>query len=239
MNLILTMAGTYSRFRKFSYEIPKYLLPLGNRTVLHYVMKEFARCRNFDNVLLIANNRDKRFYYQVKLTAEELFGESSVEIVYIDDTEGQALSCAEGLSKCTNIDYSSPCIVHNIDTVLLNRDFNLFLNMGDAVCGVDIFEASSDSYSYVLSEGDRVVAIREKMVISDTASSGCYAFVNREILEQCLNYKELYISQCIQVLADNGFVVKLIPTYPNKNSDTVVLGTPEEYINSMNQFYYV
>ena len=34
MNLVLTMAGKYSRFKLFGSKVPKYLLPLATKTVL-------------------------------------------------------------------------------------------------------------------------------------------------------------------------------------------------------------
>ena len=71
MILILTMAGKYTRFSEFSYEIPKYLLPVANRTLLHCVIKEFDTAGIFDEIILIANKRDKRFRSQIESTVNE------------------------------------------------------------------------------------------------------------------------------------------------------------------------
>ena len=84
MILILTMAGKYTRFRNFSYEIPKYLLPISRRSVLHYVLKCFPN-DIFERVVLIANNRDHRFKSQVIRTLEE-FKYTKTDIIYVNDT---------------------------------------------------------------------------------------------------------------------------------------------------------
>ena len=42
MNLVLTMAGQYSRFKLFGSKVPKYLLPLGTETILAEVIRRFA-----------------------------------------------------------------------------------------------------------------------------------------------------------------------------------------------------
>ena len=43
MNLILTMAGRYSRFVNEGYRIPKYLLPWGNKPILSEILYELNK----------------------------------------------------------------------------------------------------------------------------------------------------------------------------------------------------
>ena len=118
MILVLTMAGTYSRFRKFSYEIPKYLLPLSNRTILHYIIKNLSDSQTITKLVLVANHRDKRFHFQIKDTAEELFDSTNIEIQYINDTDGQAISCLLGIQNSKILDDETPVMIHNVDTIL-------------------------------------------------------------------------------------------------------------------------
>ena len=42
MNLVLTMAGKYQRFRLFGNKVPKYLMPLGKHTILWHVIYELC-----------------------------------------------------------------------------------------------------------------------------------------------------------------------------------------------------
>ena len=97
---------------------------------------------------------------------------------------------------------------------------------------IDIFESSNKEYSYIIHENSLVREIKEKMVISNTASSGCYLFRNKNKILQYFDYETCYISECILAMINNGERVVASPCW--KESETLVLGTPEEYINSMN-----
>ena len=69
-------------------------------------------------------------------------------------------------------------------------------------CLVDIFRSSNRGYSFVIFDKNyEVKNIKEKIVISDFASSGLYIFKNLQILLEQLNIsikeKEAYFSQMI------------------------------------------
>lgn len=218
MKLVLTAAGKYERFRRFSYEIPKYLLPVYNRTLLHYVLKGFAKM----DTIFVGNKQDTRFSSQVEMILYEMSNE--FETKWIDDTSGQAetlLKATEGLD--------GPFVVHNIDTILLNRFWPLDLDGAD--CVIDVFESSNRDYSYVIDEGGYATEIREKQVISNKASSGCYMFKDRSLIEQLFDQNTRYISEMINKLIKEGGEVLVTNTH--KASDTLVLGTPEEYLINM------
>ena len=180
MNLILTMAGRYERFREFSYEIPKFLLPLSNRTILHFLLKSFQQNFSFHRVVLVANKMDRRFRFQIESTLQE-FGFREPHLIFIDDTSGQnetALKGVEFIESLSDGD-SLPLCIHNIDTVLCKRNFKeISQKLKTADCIIDTFLATNESYSYVLEQDARVSSIIEKKVVSNQASSGCYCFKN-------------------------------------------------------------
>ena len=118
------MAGKYERFRNFSYEIPKYLLPLSNRNILYYVLKNFDVKKNFDKVLLVANERDVRFLSQIQSILNEF--DSNGELIFIPDTPGQSITALKGLEHLHQQNINDSVVIHNIDTILMNRDFSLF-----------------------------------------------------------------------------------------------------------------
>jgi NDP-sugar pyrophosphorylase family protein len=216
MKVILTAAGKYERFRRFSYEIPKYLLPVKNRTMLHYVLKGFSGLK----VIFVGNKGDIRFSGAIESILEEMCDEW--EIKWIDDTSGQA----ETLMKATE-GLNGPFLVHNVDTVLLNRSWH---RMG-ADCVIDIFESSNRDYSYVVEEKGYAKEIREKQVISTDASSGCYMFVD-DSFRTYFDEGTQYISQLINKMIKVDFDVLVTKTH--SSSDTIVMGTPEEYLVNMN-----
>ena len=53
MNLILTMAGRYSRFINEGYKIPKYLLPWGKRSILSEILSIMNHNNTFENIYVI------------------------------------------------------------------------------------------------------------------------------------------------------------------------------------------
>ena len=234
MILILTMAGKYERFRNFSYEIPKYLLPLSNRNILYYVLKNFDVKKNFDKVLLVANERDVRFLSQIQSILNEF--DSNGELIFISDTPGQSITALKGLEHLHQQNINDSVVIHNIDTILMNRDFSLFKDkLKKYDCVVDTFYSNNKLYSYILKEGENVVDIIEKRKISDEASSGCYGFSNRTNSIKYLNKSEnYYISNGIKFMIEDNKKVTFIKS--DKEDETIVLGTPEEYINSMAYF---
>jgi NDP-sugar pyrophosphorylase family protein len=238
INLILTMAGKYERFRLFGNKVPKYLMPLGSRTVLWHVINNMVSSNEDLNFFLIANERDIEFEPIVKSIMEELRIPPE-NIKYIKDTNSQletALTASSLLSEqCEN-----KIAFTNIDTLLSNRyDYfqkisNLTFNEGL----MDTFEGSSHEYSYAKTENDKVVKIVDKLPISENACSGLYGFGSslfffdkaKELLSESneLSFTEIfnkYIEEGLNVYSNHN---------PNKN-DTIVLGTPEEYITNLHK----
>ena len=121
-----------------------------------------------------------------------------------------------------------PIIVHNIDTILYNRNYKeieskLLKNDGF----VDVFNSNNPNYSYVLLEDTIITEIIEKMLISDIATSGMYGFISTEIFKKY--YVNGYISSVYKKMINDNLSIVTGTNYSESN--TVVLGTPDEYIN--------
>ena len=235
MYLLITMAGLYTRFSPFSYQVPKYLLPLSNRTVLHQVLANLLKDGVFERVLLVANERDSAFKPQIVSTIKE-FGFTDSDLIFIGDTQGQAETALIGGEAVGQGGKDVGIAVHNVDTILLQRDmwsYNDQLN--SSACVIDVFTANNKEYSYVqVSDKNEVVSIREKVVISNIASSGLYCFESINLMLQCLRESiennESYISHGIRQLLSQGKQITIGPIY-NENQ-TIVVGTPEEYVEA-------
>jgi len=221
MNLILTMAGKYQRFIDEGYKLPKYLLPWGRRTILSSIINELDI---FDNVFLIANKRDEIYAPHIK----DIMKNKRIPIdhlFFIEDTSSQTETAYIALNKISS---KKPIAFHNIDTILYNRDFSTLndtLNNYDGV--IDVFKSSNHKYSYVLLENGIVKTIREKMVISQYATSGFYAFSSPEIFKKYYNNQK-YISNLYSDMINEGCII--VTTELHTEKDTVVLGTPSEYL---------
>ena len=242
MNLVLTMAGKYSRFKLFGSKIPKYLLPLATKTVLMEVIEQHLLSCPALNIYLIANRADQLFFPIVRSIIKS-FESSNIEIIYIDDT----LSQVETAMCLTNFrnppDLQEAVAFANIDTILINREryFEKLRNMAGTKIGfLDTFEGYSSQYSFCLVDKKNMVShVAEKRVISDEACSGLYGFGTCETF--ITNAKELMKKNRSANFTDlyNHLIEKNINVESLKSvgtANTIVLGTPEEYIKNIHKF---
>ncbi|MBT4835350.1 hypothetical protein HON86_01895 [Candidatus Woesearchaeota archaeon] len=231
LNLILTMAGTYARFTKEGYKIPKYLLPWGSTTIITELLNEFTKTNIIDNIFLIANREDMDYAPHLQKTLKH-FNIPKENLVYIDTTAGQAETAAIAIKKFKTKLKDDPFLIHNIDTLLYNRDFNQIKKSLEKNDGyIDIFESSNPAYCYLLSnDANEVYEIAEKILISDMASSGLYGFTNSKIFLDNFD-NEIFISEIYKKIIKSG---KILSGILYDESSTVVLGTPVEYVNKTN-----
>jgi len=236
MNIIFTMAGNYQRFRDQGFNIPKYLLPWGNSNVLSKIITELTVNFRYENIILLANTKDHAYFPHIK-SIMKFHGVAQENLIGLSETSGQAETALFGV-KYLEEKYksNSPLLIHNIDTILLNRDLNNIeqaLLLSDGY--VDIFHANSQAYSYVITNStDEVIEIAEKIVISDKATSGLYGFKNPKIFKSNYSTDTKYISQILSnIMKDKNRTVKIGKLHQEK--ETIVLGTPHEYINSVFQ----
>ena len=120
MNLILTMAGRYSRFINEGYKIPKYLLPWGKRSILSEILSIMNHNNTFENIYLVTNKRDDVYMPHVRQILREL--NIPIENLFqIDDTKGQAETAYIAINKIHDRLNKKPVVFHNIDTILYTR----------------------------------------------------------------------------------------------------------------------
>ena len=241
MNLILTMAGKYSRFKLFGSKVPKYLLPLGAETMLAEVIKQFLRSAPNCKIHLIANRNDQIFYPIVRSIIGK-YGIDHKSLIYIDDTSSQLETALASSDLLARDELFTPIAFANIDTILFGRStfFNL-LDKCEAEAGIiDTFKAANKYYSYIrANECNKVIDIVDKNIISSKACSGLYGFGSYSFMAKnamillkensFANFTDLYkkyISSSHNVLAHHS----------EDFNNTIVLGTPEEYVINIHRF---
>lgn len=237
MNLVLTMAGKYTRFKSEGYSVPKYLLPWRHHTILREILSHMHE--GFDDVFLIANEEDSEYRPHVVSTLESLDIPRD-RLIYIGDTSGQAETAYNALQEISNRfshnQMLQPVVFHNIDTVLYNRDWveiDVALNELRRAGYIDVFRSSHHQYSYVLTDDDKVVTISEKVLISDMATSGLYGFVSGKTYMRYYTRTRtppIYISDIYRAMIDEGEDI-VTSNIVHDEKDTWVLGTPQEYMN--------
>ena len=226
------MAGLNTRFHDFGFDIPKYLLPWGDKTIISEILSELTKDYNFNHIILLANKRDIYFKETLLKSISELNLDEN-NIFYISDTNGQAHTASIGAGLCN--DKTIPFCVHNADTIITTRDFNKIENLlkyNQAF--IDVFVANSPSYCYVRFDKDKVLEISEKVQNSPFASSGLYCFQSTDKyldayfkISETQQSKEIYISNLMQKMLNEGD--KICSNNLNNKSETIVLGSPQEY----------
>lgn len=220
------MAGKYSRFRDAGYKIPKYLLPFGCRTILDEILLALVGrgASVVENVFLVANKDDEPFMGHVRKIMDA-YGISRTNLLLIDDTAGQAQTSNDAMYF---FEPKGPVVVHNADTILYGRDMaGIALALKSCAGYIDVFESSNHAYSYVVAKEGRVEMIGEKVLVSNLATSGLYGFSSRHAFHNHYD-GQMYISEVYKEMLLQKREVRIGTIYSEK--DTIVLGTPEDYI---------
>jgi len=232
------MAGRNTRFHDVGIDVPKYLLPLSGRPVIEMIIQNLIALNSFENVYLVAHERDIFFRDELQTSLFNL-GINPENLLYIGETKGQADTANVSLSLL-KLNLSEPIVFHNADTILLSRDtvaLRKSLEMGHG--SIDVFLADSPSYSYVEIQEGRVIEIVEKRVISNWATSGLYGFPTGAVFQSYFkkfseltlsqNSRELYISDIINLMLADNFNFDPLSHALKELSTTLVIGSPEEY----------
>lgn len=232
MNIIITMAGLGSRFRKAGYNVPKYMIEVKGKTLFEWSMLSL---KNFNKIspikyIFLVRKEDNASKFIIDKMAE--FDVKDVNIIELDElTDGQATTALMA-QKYWNID--DEMIVYNIDTYVEENTIKYEDIKGDGF--IPCFKAEGDHWSFVRTdENNKALEIKEKTRISDNCTIGLYYF------KSCRLYKRLYEEyyQNNQNLVNNEkYIAPLYNYMLDQNMDVYisdlpkdkvhVLGTPEE-----------
>lgn len=238
MDLVLCMAGLYKRFREAGYRTPKFLLPWNGGTILGTILDTMLADGAIRRVTLVANRRDAEWREALEAILAQ-HGIGGERLLYIGDTRGQAETAAIAARHLAGGGGGQPVLFHNIDTVLLGRDYHAIARRltGGADGWIDVFDSDSPNYSYVTIDPDgRVTAMAEKIVISRHATSGLYGFASPEVYLDGVEAAEadgsrpageFYISDVYRAMIAGGARIEAAPG--TQDQQTIILGTPAEY----------
>lgn len=234
MKLVLTMAGRYQRFVDAGYPLPKYLLPWGDHSILSTILSCMPKEGSLSDIFLIGNERDAAFMPHVRVIMES-HNISRQNLILIEDTSGQAETAFLGLNACYIKDDES-VLFHNIDTILYFRDFEFIAETLKGCHGfIDVFEANNKEYSFVIEKDGKVLEIAEKVVVSNRATSGLYGFSSARLFrDYYTRHASTYISELYREMIEDGLDLRVGTLH--KETDTVVLGTPAEYLSAVGRW---
>ena len=231
--LILPLLGNASRFKNQGITVPKYLLCIAGKPVLHWVLKSFEK---ITEDIIILYRSDQVTDTQILKVCDE-FCNHNIELIPHDKvTSGQA----ESVYLATNSLQNQSVLTFNGDSF-----FDKPLSTTDVLENanfVSTFTAEGNQWSFVqASEDDILLDIKEKYRISDDCSNGLYGFASSA------NYNHYFEMTKMNNLFDNEiFVSDVIKTmivheetfYKVHCKQTYVnCGTPVELTESRKTFH--
>jgi len=239
MNIIITMAGVGSRFKKVGYTVPKYMIEVKGKTLFEWSMlslSDFNRQENVKYIFIVRKEDDSKQFISNEAIKMGISNFNILEIEYL--TDGQATSA---LLAQKYWDENDEMIVYNIDTYVEADVMKYSDIQGDGF--IPCFKAPGNHWSFVsLDEKGKAIEVREKERISDNCTIGLYYFKSCKLYKEIYNeyYKdnknleknEKYIAPLYNYMIQKGMEVRISDLPFEK---VHVLGTPEEVETFKNQ----
>ncbi|MBR6159561.1 MAG: glycosyltransferase family 2 protein [Lachnospiraceae bacterium] len=232
MQIVITMAGLGTRFKKAGYDMPKYEITVHGRTLFAWSMESLAGFDSPENDHYFIVRREDDAADFIRSQWEELGRAGGMHIIELDEmTDGQATTAmlAAGYWKS-----GEPLLVYNIDTYVEAGCMRTEDISGDGF--IPCFNAPGDHWSFVATdESGDAVEVREKQRISDNCTLGAYYFSSCALYEQMyreyysgtgnLEAGEKYIAPLYNHMISKGMKVRISLV---DERAVHVLGTPEE-----------
>ncbi len=228
LEVVITMAGAGSRFRKAGFDMPKYMIEARGRTLFQWSMDSLSDM--FDKAsgwtfVVQRSDCSKGFIEEHCRNV----GIDKIEIIELDGlTDGQATTCMHAVE---GLDCSSSVLVYNIDTYVEPGSLLCSELIGDG--SIPCFRGPGDHWSFVrVNDSGHAIEVKEKVRISDYCSIGAYWFSSARLFSDLYSrtsmaFNERYIAPMFNVMINDGLDVS-VPIIGT--SKVHVLGTPEELI---------
>jgi glucose-1-phosphate thymidylyltransferase len=190
MKIIVPMAGRGSRLRPHTLTVPKPLVPVGGKPIVHRLVQDIAKTSSekIDEIAFVIGDFGQEVEDELIKVAEQLGAKGTI---YYQD---KALGTAHAV-LCAADSLKGPVVVAFADT-LFKADFELD-HEADGILWVKQIDDPSAYGVVKLDENDIIVDFVEKpeTFVSDLAMIGIYYFKEAEKLKIELQY-----------LIDNGII---------------------------------
>ncbi|PPK83542.1 hypothetical protein BXY41_101606 [Lacrimispora xylanisolvens] len=233
IDVVITMGGLGSRFRKMGYTVPKYMIEAKGKTLFEWSMISLEGYKaDVESYIFIAMKDDAVDAEKFIIEQCQKMNLPNYRVIMLDYlTDGQATTASlasEYWNSCNAL------LIYNIDTYVEAGIMNSAELKGDGF--IPCFQAEGDHWSFVrLDDTGKVVEIKEKKRISNYCTLGAYYF------KSCKLYKDLYneyYSKTQELVNGEKYVAPLYDYLLFKGGEIYisdiplkrvhVLGTPEE-----------
>jgi NDP-sugar pyrophosphorylase family protein len=233
LNIVIPMAGAGSRFSTARYALPKPLIPVNGVPMIQAVINNLRPAQNHRFIFICQNEHIENYGLIDRLHE---WSPGSI-IIGIDGlTEGAACTV---LKAKDYINSEDPLMIANSDQYI-DANINDYLDRikSKNLAGLIMtMKASDPKWSFVgLNEGQIVVRVVEKEVISDEATVGIYNFSQGSDFVKAAELmihknlrvnNEFYVAPVYNELISNGYRIGIFNI--GKEADGMYgLGTPSD-----------
>ena len=240
LDIVITMAGLGSRFRKAGYNVPKYMIEVKGKTLFEWSMislKGFSDIAN-QYIFIVMKDEVENVESFIGNKCQEI-GIKSYKIIVIDYlTDGQATTAMLANKYWSK---NNKLLIYNIDTYVEENEMNSSQLKGDGF--IPCFNGEGTHWSFVkVDESGKAIKVREKEKISDNCTLGAYYFKTCDFYENL--YNEYYFKN-ENLVNGEKYIAPLYNYLIQQHGEVYisqvdiervhVLGTPEELEDFINQ----
>lgn len=240
IDIVITMGGLGSRFRKMGYAVPKYMIEAKGKTLFEWSLISLEGFKDLAEQYIFIAMKDETCDVEAFITnkCREL-GLNNYHVIILDYlTDGQATTAMKA-AQYWNPDHA--LLIYNIDTYVEAGEMKSSDLKGDGF--IPCFQAEGDHWSFVrLDENGKVVEIKEKKRISNYCTLGAYYFRSCRLYETLYNEYygrtsdlvngEKYVAPLYDFMLSKGGDIYISDINPKK---VHVLGTPQELQNFLEE----
>lgn len=233
LDIVITMGGLGSRFRKAGYNVPKYMIEAKGKTLFEWSLISLQGYNDIAKQYIFIAMKDEKNDVEGFIQRQcEKMQLPSYKIIIIDYlTDGQATTAMLAKKYWQRED---ALLIYNIDTYVEAGAMHSAELKGDGF--IPCFKAAGEHWSFVRLDAEgKAVEIKEKQRISDNCTLGAYYFKSCGLYEDLyaefyakaenLVKGEKYVAPLYNYLLEKGGEIYIADIAPQK---VHVLGTPEE-----------
>ena len=233
IDVVITMGGLGSRFRKMGWTVPKYMIEAKGKTLFEWSMISLEGYASDVNRYIFIAMKDEKEDVGLFINGQcKKLNLPEYHVILLDYlTDGQATTALQARKYWKR---DNALLIYNIDTYVEANEMNSSELRGDGF--IPCFKAEGNHWSFVkLGNDGKAVEVREKCRIADNCTLGAYYF------RSCRLYEELYTEYYgngVNLVNGEKYVAPLYNYLIRKGGDVYisdvnpekvhVLGTPEE-----------
>jgi len=180
MNIIIPLGELGENFKKDGYFTPKPLINIFGKPMIFFVIDNLS-INNDDNLIIIYDKQLNNYNFDILLKNKY----KNIKLIELNKkTYGPIETVLFGLENLNDFNLNNKCVLLDCDTFYNINILEICRKSNNNT--IFSFKDNQDNniYSYIKFDKNNVVTdIEEKIKISEYANSGCYFFINGNLLK--------------------------------------------------------